>query len=64
MNNKGFSTTILVYTIFSFFIITILLFVKIVTASITSPIYSSKSIKEHINKIVPYDVCLNRVNCK
>ncbi|MBE6153728.1 MAG: hypothetical protein E7166_05850 [Firmicutes bacterium] len=63
MDNKGFVGTILIYSLFVFFVALILFLIRISTNSVSSKVYGSDVIKEHVNKIVPYDVCLEKEEC-
>lgn len=59
MNNKGFAASVIVYSVFIFLITLIVFFLNIHTKNVSSSVYGDESLKGYVNRIVPYDICLN-----
>lgn len=59
MNNKGFAASVIVYSVFIFLVTLIVFFLNVHTKDVSSSIYGDESLKGYVNRIVPYDICLN-----
>ncbi len=59
LNRKGFASSVFIYSIFLFFIMTIMMILVLAENENQNLKFGNEQLKYDVNKIVPYDVILN-----